>query len=70
MFWFQELVREYTTKPVLLSSLVQLPSITCSLGRNDQVRLLSCTAESPIGTTVGRLVLAMHAGPVLHPIRL
>jgi hypothetical protein len=38
MFWFQGIVREYTTRPVLLSSLVQLPSITCSLGRSGQVR--------------------------------
>lgn len=40
MFWFQELVREYTHRPVLLSSLVQLPTITCSLGRSDQARPL------------------------------
>lgn len=46
MFWFQELVREYTTKPVLLSSLVQLPSITCSLGRKDQVAIFTANGES------------------------
>lgn len=42
MFWFQDTVREYTTKPVLLSSLVQLPSITCSLGHQQQVWSSGC----------------------------
>lgn len=34
MFWFQELARRQTSKPVLLSSLVQLPAITCAFARH------------------------------------
>lgn len=39
MFWFQELARRYTDKPVLMSSLVQLPSITTAFAHHEQVPL-------------------------------
>jgi hypothetical protein len=42
MFWFQEIARGYTDKPVLLSSLVALPSITVSFAKHEQVLLLGC----------------------------
>lgn len=34
MFWFQDMARLQTSKPVLLSSIVQLPAITCSLAKH------------------------------------
>lgn len=34
MFWFQDMARRQTSKPVLLSSLVQLPAITCAFAKH------------------------------------
>lgn len=34
MFWFQDMARRQTSKPVLLSSLVQLPAITCGFAKH------------------------------------
>ena len=48
MFWFQDLARQHTRKPVLLSSLVQLPSVTASFAHHEQIAIFtanSCTLE-------------------------
>lgn len=45
MFWFQELARKYTDKPVLMSSLVALPSITTAFAHHEQVRYRHVTVE-------------------------
>jgi hypothetical protein len=39
MFWFQDMARRYTDKPVLMSSLVALPSITAAFAHHEQVFL-------------------------------
>ena len=46
MYWFQDVAREYTTKPILLSSLVGLPSITSTFGVNDQVAIFTANSNS------------------------
>lgn len=48
MFWFQDLARQHTHKPVALSSLVQLPSIVSAFAFHEQIAIFtanSCTLE-------------------------
>lgn len=46
MFWFQELARRYTDKPVLMSSLVQLPSITIAFAHHEQVAIFTANGRT------------------------
>lgn len=46
MFWFQELARRHTDKPVLMSSLVQLPSITIAFAHHEQVAIFTANGRT------------------------
>lgn len=46
MFWFQDLARHHTKRPVLLSSLVQLPSITCAFAKHEQVAIFTANSAT------------------------
>lgn len=46
MMWFQERARQLTRKPVLLSPLTQLPSITSAFDRSVQILIVSANAKT------------------------
>lgn len=46
MFWFQRLAREHTKKPMLLSSLVALPTITASFANHEQVMIMTANGKT------------------------
>lgn len=46
MFWFQELARQHTKKPVLMSSLVQLPSVTAAFAHHEQIAVFTANSRT------------------------
>lgn len=46
MMWFQELARQHTHKPVLMSSLVQLPSICAAYSRKEDIAIFTANSTS------------------------
>lgn len=46
MFWFQRLAREHTKKPVFLSSLVALPSVTATFAQHEQVMIMTANGKT------------------------
>jgi hypothetical protein len=46
MFWFQSLARQHTKRPVLMSSLVQLPSITCAFAHHEQIAIFTANSRT------------------------
>jgi len=46
MMWFQELARSHTDKPIFMSSLTALPSMTCALGSHRKVAIFTANGES------------------------
>eukprot|EP00892_Ulva_mutabilis_P007386 jgi/Ulvmu1/5019/UM021_0036.1 len=45
MFWFQDMARRQTSKPVLLSSLVQLPAITCGFAKHKKIAIFTANGH-------------------------
>eukprot|EP00746_Dinoflagellata_sp_MGD_P142024 gnl/MRDRNA2_/MRDRNA2_75035_c0_seq1.p1 gnl/MRDRNA2_/MRDRNA2_75035_c0~~gnl/MRDRNA2_/MRDRNA2_75035_c0_seq1.p1 ORF type:complete len:794 (+),score=156.32 gnl/MRDRNA2_/MRDRNA2_75035_c0_seq1:152-2533(+) len=45
MMWFQALARQHTHKPVLMSSLAQLPAITAAFGPEEHIAILTANGE-------------------------
>jgi hypothetical protein len=46
MMWFQELARNHTHKPVLMSSLVQLPSIAAAYSKHEDIAIFTANSVS------------------------
>ena len=46
MFWFQDLARRHTKRPVLMSSLVQLPSITCAFAMHERIAIFTANSTT------------------------
>ena len=46
MFWFQDLARQHTDKPVFMSSLVQLPSIVSAYSKREQIAIFTANIQS------------------------
>ena len=46
MFWFQDLARQHTKKPVLMSSLVQLASVTAAFARHEQIAIFTANGRT------------------------
>jgi len=44
--WIQSIIRRYSTKPVIMSSLVQLPFITATFNNNQQIAILTANSKS------------------------
>jgi len=45
MMYFQALARQHTKKPVFMSSLAQLPSITCTFSKTELIAIFSANGE-------------------------
>jgi len=54
MMWFQELARQHTKKPVLMSSLVQMPSIAAAYSKTEDIAIF--TANSVTLTPMNSLI--------------
>lgn len=54
--WFQKEARQYTAKPVVMSSLALLPAIHAALGTDGKIAIFSANSESlqPMHDTVAR----------------
>jgi len=48
MMYFQELARKHTHKPVFMSSLAQLPAVTCAFNKNEMIAIFTAS-----GTKLG-----------------
>jgi len=46
MMYFQQLARRHTTRPVFMSSLAQLPAVTCSFSQHDLVAVFTANGET------------------------
>mmetsp|Transcript_56037 Transcript_56037/g.156122 ORF Transcript_56037/g.156122 Transcript_56037/m.156122 type:complete len:645 (+) Transcript_56037:168-2102(+) len=46
MMWFQHLARMYTTKPVFMSSLAQLPAVLCGIGSDEKVAVFTANSKT------------------------
>merc|ERR1712048_1088436 len=46
MMYFQALARQHTKKPVFMSSLAQLPAITCSFAKNELIAIFTANGKS------------------------
>jgi len=46
MMYFQELARRHTKKPVFMSSLAQLPAVTCSFAYNEHIAVFTANGKS------------------------
>jgi hypothetical protein len=46
MMWLQALARQHTTKPVFMSSLSQLPAVTCSFSVNEKVAIFTANGKT------------------------
>jgi hypothetical protein len=46
MMYFQRLARHHTTKPVFMSSLAQLPAVTCAFNQHELVAILTANGET------------------------
>jgi hypothetical protein len=46
MMWFQELARQYTHKPVCMSSLVQLPSVAAAYSKHEDIAIFTANSVS------------------------
>lgn len=46
MMYFQELARTHTKKPVFMSSLAQLPAVTCAFGRDELIAVMTANGAS------------------------
>lgn len=46
MMYFQKLARQRTTKPVFLSSLAQLPAVTCAFNQHELIAIFTANSET------------------------
>ena len=46
MMFFQELAREHSKVPVFMSALVQLPAVTCSFAKHEQIIIVTANGEN------------------------
>merc|ERR1719263_1232356 len=46
MMYFQALARQHTTKPVFMSSLAQLPAVTCGYARTELIAIFTANGKS------------------------
>jgi len=46
MMYFQQLARRHTTKPVFMSSLAQLPAVTCAFSQHDLIGVFTANGNS------------------------
>jgi hypothetical protein len=46
MMWLQALARQHTHKPVFMSSLAQLPAVTCSFSVNEKVAIFTANGKT------------------------
>jgi len=46
MMYFQKLARTHTTKPVFMSSLAQLPAVTCGYSKDELVAILTANGDT------------------------
>lgn len=51
MIWFQYLTRQYTTKPVFMSSLMQLSSVVAAYSPHKTVAILTTNSETLVSMT-------------------
>jgi len=45
MMYFQELARKHTNKPVFMSSLAQLPAVTCAYNKNEFIAIFTANGK-------------------------
>jgi hypothetical protein len=46
MMYFQPLARRYTTIPIFMSSLAQLPAVTCAFGKNELIAIFTANGKT------------------------
>merc|ERR1719359_435897 len=46
MMYFQDLARTHTRKPVFMSSLAQLPAVTCAYGKRELIAIPTANGKS------------------------
>merc|ERR1719230_668981 len=46
MMYFQPLARQHTKKPVFMSSLAQLPAVTCAFNKDELIGVLTANGKS------------------------
>merc|ERR1719352_1349909 len=46
MMYFQQLARRHTTKPVFMSSLAQLPAVTCAFNQHELIAVFTANSET------------------------
>jgi Asp/Glu/hydantoin racemase len=46
MMWLQPFVRQHTRIPVFMSSLAQLPAITCAFGKDEQIAIFTANGKT------------------------
>merc|ERR1719443_426891 len=65
--WLQERARKHTKKPVFMSSLAQLPAVTCAFAKKEKIAIFTANSETLLPM---RALIRDECGVDLdHPVR-